>query len=255
MDRNCLAIVAAAILLCCSCGSGAGHRPGVPAEIVTDENTEADLGLVYESDGLAKTVLVVRNASYDTLMPVGAYSRCRCAEASVDAVPVAPGEDIRVSVVYNPAYRKGVFMEEVQVKFLGTKRIMSLIVKGEVVPCEHPVSDDYPYDYGSGLHMSHETLHFGNLKAGESRMIYIRYANESGVPAGLSFEVQGEIPGRLSFRPSVSIGAGARDTLHFRFTMPGGIAPSDTLRFSLQPCINGKPLGKKLNVKAISPAA
>lgn len=254
MNRNCLAVVAAA-LLCCSCGSGTGHRPGVPAEIVTDENTEADFGVVYESDGLARTVLVVRNVSSDTLMPVGACSRCRCAEASVDAVPVAPGEDIRVAVSYNPAYHKGVFMEEVQVKFLGIRRVMSLIIKGEVVPCEHPLSDDYPYDYGMGLHLSHETLHFGNLRAGESRMIYIRYANEFGTPAGLTFEPQGEIPGRLSFRPSVTLVANARDTLHFRFTMPEGIAPADTLRFSLQPCINGTPLGKKLNIKAISPAA
>lgn len=251
MMRNCMIMIAAAALLCGSCRSGAGSRPGVPAEIVTSENTEADLGTVYEADGLARTVLVVRNVSSDTLVPVAAYTACRCAEASVEVAPVAPGEDLRVSVTYNPAYRNGIFMEEIQVRFLGSGKIMSLVLKGEVVPCVHPVSEDHPYDYGRGLHLSHETLHFGNLAAGESRMIYVRIANDTDKESEVSFG--NPQPSVLSFRPAKILGAECRDTLRFRFTMPAGIPAGDTLRLSLPVSVNGHLLSKPLCVKAISP--
>ncbi len=72
-------------------------------EIVTSENTEADLGTIYEEEGLARTVLVVRNNSADTLFPVAAYSHCRCAAATVSPLPVAPGGLTSHSII--PALR------------------------------------------------------------------------------------------------------------------------------------------------------
>ncbi len=133
-------------------------------EIVTSENTEADLGTIYEEEGLARTVLVVRNNSADTLFPVAAYSHCRCAAATVSPLPVAPGEDVRIDVTFdNPR------------------------------------------------------------------------------------------PETLAYRQKMTLDAHGRDTLHFRFTMPAGLSSGDTLRFALRPSVNGKPVGKDLNVKAISP--
>lgn len=246
-----MVLIAAAALLCGSCRSGAGSCPGVPAEIVTSENTEADLGTVYEADGLARTVLVVQNVSSDTLLPVAAYTSCRCAEASVEAAPVAPGDDVRVSVTYNPAYRNGIFMEEIQVRFLDSRKLLSLVLKGEVVPCAHPVSEDHPYDYGRGLYMSHETLHFGNLLAGEGRMIYVRIANDTDKEKEVSFG--NPSPAALSFRPVKILGAECRDTVQFRFTMPAGVSPGDTVRMSVPVSVNGKTLLKSLGIKAISP--
>ena len=113
---------------------------------MTSENTEADLGTIYEEEGLARTVLVVRNNSADTLFPV------------------APGEDVRIDVTFdNPR------------------------------------------------------------------------------------------PETLAYRQKMTLDAHGRDTLHFRFTMPAGLSSGDTLRFALRPSVNGKPVGKDLNVKAISP--
>lgn len=235
----------------CMCShSSEGKRGSVPEEIVTSENTEADLGTIYEEDGLARTVLVVRNNSADTLFPVAAYSHCRCAAATVSPLPVAPGEDVMVDVTYNPAYRSGIFMEEVQVRFNGRRDVMSLVVKGEVIPCVHPVTDDHPYNFGSGLYMSHETLHFGNSRCGESHMIYVRLANDTDRKMTVTFD--NPLPETLAYRQKVTLDAHGRDTLHFRFTMPAGLSSGDTLRFALRPSVNGAPVGKDLNVKAIS---
>lgn len=227
-----------------------GKRGSVPEEIVTSENTEADLGTIYEEEGLARAVLVVRNNSADTLFPVAAYSHCRCAAATVSRLPVAPGEDVRVEITYNPAYRSGIFMEEVQVRFGGRRDVMSLVIKGEVIPCVHPVTDDHPYSFGSGLYMSHETLHFGNAKDGENRMIYVRLANDTDRKITVTFD--NPCPETLGCRQKITLGAHGRDTLHFRFAMPPGLPQGDTVRFALSPAVNGKPVGKVLNVKAIS---
>ncbi len=64
-------------------------------------------------------------------------------------------------------------------------------------------------------------------------MIYVRLANDTD--------------------RKMTLDAHGRDTLHFRFTMPAGLSSGDTLRFALRPSVNGKPVGKDLNVKAISP--
>lgn len=235
----------------CMCSpSSEERRSSLPEEIVTSENTEADFGTIYEEDGLARTVLVVRNNSADTLFPAAAYSHCRCAAATVNHLPVPPGKDVRVEVTYNPAYRSGIFMEEVQVRFEDRRDVMSLVIKGEVIPCVHPVTDDHPYSFGSGLYMSHETLHFGKAQDGENRMIYVRLANDTDRQITVSFD--SPRPGILACRQNVTLDAHGRDTLHFRFTMPADLSPGDTLRFALRPAVNGKPVGKDLNVKAIS---
>lgn len=223
-----------------------------PSEIITNENTEADFGIIEEKNGPVQTKLIVKNESADTLFPLGANTHCRCVKASVDRKPVPPGGNLAVDVVYNPAYRKGIFMEEIGVGLRG-RNMMSLIIKGEIIPMEHPVTEDNPYDYGSGLHLSHEALHFGNLEAGEKRDIYIRYANDTGKPFRLSFEAPDDRADNISFRNNVEVGGKVRDTLHFHFTMPDGLLPGDTLRFPMQVRINDKPSSKILEIKAIFP--
>ncbi len=239
-----------ALLILCSCGDG--RHSALPAEIRTTENTEADFGTIYEADGVVQTVLLVRNETADTLLPVAAHTSCRCTEASAESIKVAPGEDVRITVAYNPAYRSGIFMEEIQLAFLNTRKYMSLVIKGEIVPCEYPVSEDHPYDYGRGLHLSHEVLHYGRLRSGQSRDIYIRYIIDCSRTMFLvsvrDFIRECYVAAlRVIVRP-----AKGRDTLHFRFTMPSGLEESDTLIFPLHISMNGKTLDKSLNVKAIA---
>lgn len=229
-----------------------GPRSAAPREIVTTENTEADLGRMKEKDGPVQAVLVVRNQAPDTLWPAMAYTRCGCLTATVDRMPVPPGGDVRVHVEYNPSYKKGIVMEEVGVSFRDRRQMMSLVVKGEVVPMTHPVEEDHPYDFGGGLHLSHEVLHYGKMQAGQSGDIFIRVANDRKRRAKISFQPEAALGDRLSFREGLQLAAQGRDTLHFRFTMPGGIPAGDTVRFAVFPAVNGKKLDKPLVIKAIS---
>lgn len=239
-----LCLMSAAVLSC------SGSREAV-RDIVTNENTEADLGRIREKDGPVQVNLLVANETSDTLMPVAAYTRCQCVSASVERRGVPPGKYIRVEVVYNPAYKKGIFMEEIAVQMLGHKPL-SLIVKGDVIPMVHHVEEDHPYDFGSGLHLSHEVLHYGKMDAGEKKDIFIRYANGRRRSVNLGFEISPEWAGAVDFRSSIMVGKGGRDTMHFKFTMPDNIPEGYTLKIPVYPCIDGKPAGKVLTVKAIS---
>ncbi|MCM1177345.1 MAG: DUF1573 domain-containing protein [Bacteroidales bacterium] len=243
--------VAAVALLALLSSCHNGGNAGAVKDIVTSENTEADLGTIREKDGPVHANLLVANTSSDTLMPLAVYTRCQCMSASVEREAVAPGETLKVEVTYNPAYRKGIFMEEVSVKMLG-RSSMSLIVKGEVEPMEHPVEEDHPYDFGAGLHLSHEVLHYGKMQPGDSRTIYIRYANGGRKDMDVEFRPEAGHDGEIRVRERSVLPAGGRDTLHFRFTMPGGLQPGDTLKIPVKPYVNGKPSGKVLIVKAIS---
>lgn len=233
------------ISLICGCS---GQRKAEVRNIVTNENTEADLGTVLEKDGLVHVNLVVRNETGDTIRPLRTYSYCRCTSAELDRTPVPPGENLIVPVTYNPAYKSGRFMEEIQVYYNDSHHLLSLMIKGDVIPAEHPVEEDYPYSFGDDIHLSHETLHFGLKKPGETGEIFIRIANESELPAEISFvpEENSQVGER-----SIRLAAKGRDTLYFHFRMPDNAAPGDTVWSGIRLYMNGEELIKKLNIKAI----
>ena len=240
------------IALAGACTDGGKKRSGSVREIRTSENTEADLGVMKEKDGIVHAVLVVRNESPDTLSPAMAYTVCGCLAATVGREPVLPGEDFRIDVKYNPSYRKGIIMEEIIVPFIDNPRMLSLIVKGEVIPMKHPVEDDYPYDFGEGLHLSHEVLHYGKMSPGQNGDIFIRVASERKRRTTVSFLPEESLKGSLRMRGELPLEKEGRDTLHFRFTMPEGIPAGDTVWFSVYPALNGKMLDKPLKIKSIS---
>ncbi len=237
------------ILTLMSCGNDSIR------EITVSENTEADFGIIKEKDGPAEALLLLPNTYQDTLIPVAALTRCSCVRARMESTSAAPGETLKVAVTYNPSYRSGIFMEEIGIRCLGRKGILSLIIKGEVKPMRHAVEEDYPYLYGKGLHMSHETLHFGKLSPGERKGMFVRCANSGRKKMDLSFDIPREYSGCVSFSESHKIGGRGKDTVWFHFTMPGKTIAGDTLTFPLIPLVNGKPADKELEIKAIYNAA
>lgn len=220
-------------------------------EIPVSENTEADFGVIKEKDGPVSNCLLFTNSYPDTLLPVTALTRCSCVIADVEKTPVAPGETLRLNVTYNPAYKSGIFMEEVGVRCLGRKGILSFIIKGEVVPMAHDVSEDHPYDFGKGLHISHEVLHYGKLSPGEQAGMFIRCANAGRKRMKLGFEIPEDYRKELSFKDEHYLGKNGRDTIWFRFTMPPAAHAGDTVSFQAKVLVNGREADRPLTVKAV----
>lgn len=240
----CIAVVLMSAVSCQNSGS--------IRDIVTSENTEADFGVIKEKDGPCQANLLIPNTTSDTLLPTTVLTRCSCVIASIEETPVAPGETLKVAVTYNPSYRSGIFMEEIGVRCLGRNGLLSLIIKGEVIPMQHGIEEDHPYNYGRGLHMSHEVLHYGKLAPGEKGKIFVRCGNSRSRGMNLSFEIPDSCHRYLSFKREHHLGRHGRDTVWFSFTMPESASPGDTLTFSVRPAANGKYTEKTLDIKAIA---
>ena len=232
------------LLLAAACAPKDGIRT-----LRTTTDKEADLGRILEKDGPVKVRLVVKNDLPDTLFPLRLYTPCGCTQVNFSRTPVPPGEDEVLDVTYNPAYRPGPMMEEIVVYYRDSPvRSRSLVIKGEVIGYTHPIEEDRPYHYGEGLYMSHKILHFGARKPGETGDMYFRHGNGNGKKADIRFEIPPEWQPYLRMRQPGQMKADERDTIHVRFTMPEGI---DTVKFAIQPYVNGKPTEISLSIKAV----
>ena len=150
-------ILLSAVALTVACAPKDGIRT-----IRTATDKEADLGKIKEIDGPVTVRLVVRNEYADTLYPAYIHTPCGCTEGHFDPHPVAPGEDETIEVTYNPAYRPGLMMEQIQVYYKDSPvKMRSFVIKGEVIGYLHPIEEDRPYYYGEGLYMSHMLLSYG----------------------------------------------------------------------------------------------
>ena len=228
--------------------SSCTDAPKAITDIVTNENTEADLGKIREEKGVLKARLIVANPTRDTLYPLQAFTLCTCLKAKVNRKPVAPGGNVLVELDYNPAYKKGIIMEEVQVIFDGSDYLMSLVVKGDVLPCKHPVTDYASYEFGRGLYISQEVVPFGKLVPGGDASVFIGVASDRRRPLRLGFKGQGE---NLRLRTEMELAREGHDTLHLHFTMPEDAVPGDTLLFPITLLVDGKEVDKPLVAKAI----
>ena len=231
------------LLLSAACAPKDGIRT-----IRTTEGREADLGRIKEIDGPVTVRLLVKNDYPDTLYPVQLYTPCGCTQVRFDRQPVAPGNDEVLEVTYNPAYRPGRMREEIQVRYQNSPvQLRTFAIKGEVAGFNHPIEEDRPYAFGEGLYMSHKVLSYGSLRPGETRDFFFRHGNGNMRKATVVFDIPDAWKPYVRMRQPGRMKADERDTIHVKFTMPEGL---DSVEFSMQPRVNGKPTEEKLLVRA-----
>lgn len=236
-------LMAAALLLAAACTPKDGIRT-----IRTAEGKEADLGKIKEIDGPVTVRLIARNDYADTLYPVQLYTPCGCTKARFDQASIAPGDDEVLEVTYNPAYRPGPMREDIQIRYRNSPvDVRTFTIKGEVIGFNHPIEEDRPYAYGEGLYMSHKILNYGRLRPGETGDFFFRHGNGNDRRATVTFEIPEEWEPYLRMRQPGRMKADQRDTIHVKFTMPQGL---DSVAFSIQPFVNGKPTEEVLEIAA-----
>ena len=231
------------LLLAAACAPKDGIRT-----LRTAEGQEADLGKIKEIEGPVTVRLVAKNVYPDTLYPVQLYTPCGCTEAKFDRKPVPPGADEVLEVTYNPAYRPGPMREEIQVRYQHSPvNVRTFAIKGEVIGFNHPIEEDRPYAYGEGLYMSHKVLSYGALRPGETGDFFFRHGNGNTRKANIVFDIPDSWKPYVRMRQPGRMKADERDTIHVKFTMPDGL---DTVKFAVQPLVDGKPTEEKLEIWA-----
>lgn len=217
----------------------------------TNGDVWANIGVINEADGIVPIKVIIPNNNNDTLIAKRSMESCSCFHLEgFEQRIAAPGENIIANITYNPAYRRDIQKEYIRIE-MSDKSISDIYLHADVVPCKHPIEEDHKYLLGEGLRTSHKSLIYGNIKQGETKDMYIYIANGLDIEADVILDPRGENTDCLRFRQLGRVEADSRDTLHFKFTMPQTIQPSDSLEFILQPIVNGVETETAIKVKAI----
>ena len=174
-------------------------------ELVPDQKI-FDFGTIEEKDGPVSHTFLLKNIAAEPIAISEAKAWCSCTTVEFPKKPIAPGQQGRVVVTFNPSYRPGKFSKEVVVLLNGGSSYLRLWVKGSVVPMQHPVTDDHPYHYGEGLYMSHQVLPFRALRKGEQQTHLLRIANDTSHPMTIELQRRPDnrvlqMPERLTLKP------------------------------------------------------
>lgn len=165
-----------------------------------------DFGTIQEKDGPVSHSFTLKNTSDKPIAISEVSAWCGCTTAQFDKRPIRPGQSGRVVVTFNPSHRPGAFSKEVVVLLGDGSSYVRLWVKGTVKGMQHPVTEDHPYHYGSGLYMSHRVLPFRALKKGEAQTIKLRLANGTNREMTIDFLRQPnnrivQMPERIVLKP------------------------------------------------------
>ena len=179
------------ILICCiNLYLVASYAQTLSDELVFEERV-FDFGEIKEENGLVSHEFEFKNVSQKVISINGVTSGCGCVQFEFPKEPLRPNATGKVKVTYNPAYRPGFFSKEVVVLSNNNANYNRIWVKGTVIPCKHPVSENYPYEYGSGLWMNFEVMAFGTIGKGGTKTMKLKYVNDTDNDIQLMFVVIG----------------------------------------------------------------
>lgn len=168
-----------------------------PGSVLFEEKV-FDFGEIPEANGKVSHSFIFKNTGCEPVVIDKIMSGCGCVSYEWTKEPIAPGQKGVVTITYDPLYRPGFFSKEITVYSNHHKNINRIWIKGIVMPYDHPVEEDYPYDFGRGLHFNLSVLAFGKMVPRQSKQIKLRYANDTDQSMLLYFMVKGDDQ-RLSF--------------------------------------------------------
>jgi hypothetical protein len=208
-----------------------------------------DFGTILEKNGKVSHTFVFHNKGKAPVILSDIHSGCGCIGTVLSKVPVKPGGKGEVRITFNPDYKSGFFSKEIIIYSNNNQEYSHVWIQGVVVPAEHPVSDDYPYNYGEGLWLRLKVMAFGYMKPGETKQMDLNYANDTNKEMTLSFIVEGNSKG-LKFTNPGKLAPKARGKVTFTYSMPylGG----NDVQFTVYPYVNNKKLKEAIEIKILN---
>ena len=147
-----------------------------------------DFGRIDERRGTVSHTFTFKNTSSKPFVVNRVNVGCSCVKADFPKKPVPPGGKASVTVSFDPTRRPGKFSKEVVLMLNGYQEYVRVWIKGEVVPDNRLALDDYPYDFGGGLIISHRVLAFPDIQVGKTGFISLRMANKANHPIDVRFK-------------------------------------------------------------------
>lgn len=235
------------LMFCINLHSAAIYAQVLSNELVFEERV-FDFGEIMEKDGMVSHEFKFQNVSKKVISINGVTSGCGCVHAEFPKKPLRPNAIGKVKVTYNPAYRPGFFSKEVVVLSNDNTNYNRIWVKGTVIPCKHPVSENYPYEYSSGLWMNFEVITFGTIEKGGKKTMKLKYVNDTDRDMELMFVVIGGNTD-IKFTSPRMVKARQEGVMPIEYQYSGRFS-TETRVF---PVINGRALMKPLKIVCIEP--
>ena len=215
---------------------------------ITFEERVHSFGTILEKNGKVSHKFIFHNNGKTPVVVNEIYSGCGCIGKVLSKAPIKPGGKGEVTIIFNPQYKSGFFSKEVLVYSNEGQNYNRIWVEGTIKPAEHPIEDDYPYNFGEGLYLRLKVMAFGYLKPGETQQMELNYANNTNKAMTLKFVMDGKNDG-LKYTDPGKIAPKARGVMIFSYTMP--LSNKDDVIFYLHPYINSKKVTEALEIKIL----
>ncbi len=211
-----------------------------------------NFGTIKEINGTVSHTFVFQNNGKKPVTVNDVHSTCGCIGKVASSGTIKPGEKGKVVITFDPSYKSGFFSKEIVVLSNNGQSYNRIWVEGKIEPTEHPIEDDYPYNFGDGLFLRLKVMAFGYLKPGETRQMELHYANSTNKEMSLNFAVANNKTG-LQFTSPGKIGPKAKGVIKFTYTMP--LVNFNDAVFTVHPVVNNKKLAETLQVKILNGGA
>ena len=152
------------------------------------DDSSYDLGKLSETDSPVSRMFQLRNVSDKPLRISRVRTTCGCTAAAYDSTLIAPGEELVITLTYNPKNRPGTIDVDGFVYIEGYDRqpMARLSLYGEVLD-----SDEWrhlPQVMGA-LRLKRKEVHFAELPVGGKTTMHILCANSGGKPLKLTSRI------------------------------------------------------------------
>lgn len=211
---------------------------------------EMDLGMLSEDDAPRSYSFVYRNVSKKPVSLTRVITSCRCTVAEFVKQPLAPGQEARITLKYNPSEQSGKVYSRAFVftNLSDTHPTVCLALTGTV----NPSADEWrDYTYAMGkLRLKYTTVYFSEVAQQHSPSERIECANSGNRPLKLS-ALKGTLPAYMQFRTEPEI-LQAGEKGEIVITLNGKLLPRDKELLHLALIIDGlnlPPSQRTLNVK------
>jgi hypothetical protein len=220
-----------------------------PSATIKFEERVYSFGTILEKNGKVSHTFIFQNNGTTPAVINDVYSGCGCIGKVHSNDPVKPGATGKIKVTFDPAYKSGFFSKEIVVYSNNGQNYNRIWVEGNITATEHPIEDDYPYNFGNGLYLRLKVMAFGYVKPGETRQMELHYANATDKEMTLNFAVRGT-EGGLTFTNPGKIGPKAKGVVLFSYTMPA--VSKDDVLLTVYPYVNNKKLTETLEIKILN---
>jgi hypothetical protein len=158
--------------------------------------TQHDFGIFREEAGRQTFNFIVTNIGNQPLVIQKVTASCGCTTPEWTRQPIAPGGQGKVTAIYDPANRPGVFDKTLTVYTNTKPAATTLTIKGEVTPREKTVEELFTFPVGA-VRFESNNLAFTNVRKTEMKNKEMQIINTSAAPVKVEFDI---LPAHLKLK-------------------------------------------------------